>query len=203
MPAASPKLTPLMLNHAAWVTHDSEATAKFYSEVMGMELVSSVLGDSVPSTGDEFPYFHIFFKMMDGSTIAFFESPGLPPRSESTHPAYDVFDHIALQARDREEVDQWAAWLIANGVDVVGPTDHGGLIYSIYFHDPNQIRLEITTPLDTNWNNHGQKATADLKAWCDAKKAAQAGGHDVGAKLVDLIKTLRAARAKSNPVINE
>src|SRR3546814_15802347 len=81
-----------MLNHAAWVTHDVEATADFYTRVMGMELVSTVLDDSVPSTGDDFAYFHVFFKMRDGSTIAFFEAPGLPPPSEVTHPAYEVFD---------------------------------------------------------------------------------------------------------------
>src|SRR3546814_4532612 len=74
--------------------------------------------------------------MRDGSTIAFFEAPGLPPRSEVTHPAYEVFDHIALQAKDRCEVDRWAAWLQENGIPIVGPTDHNGLIYSIYFHDP-------------------------------------------------------------------
>lgn len=156
------KLTPLMLNHAAWVTHDVEATANFYTKIMGMELASTVYDDTIPSTGDPFAYFHIFFKMLDGSTIAFFEAPGLPLRPKVTHPAYDIFDHIALQANDREEVDRWADWLRENGVSIVGPTDHSGLIYSIYFHDPNQIRLEITTPLDPNWNDHGEKAQADL-----------------------------------------
>ena len=57
------KLTPLMLNHAAWVTHDVEATADFYMNVMGMDLASTVIDDTVPSTGDAFPYFHIFFRM--------------------------------------------------------------------------------------------------------------------------------------------
>ncbi|MFX5582957.1 VOC family protein, partial [Acinetobacter baumannii] len=55
------RLTPLMLNHAAWVTHDVEATADFYMNVMGMELASTVIDDTIPSTGDAFPYFHIFF----------------------------------------------------------------------------------------------------------------------------------------------
>src|SRR3546814_11025228 len=100
---------------------------------MGMELVSTVLDDSVPSTGDDFAYFHVFFKMRDGSTIAFFEAPGLPPRSEVTHPAYEVFDNIALQTKDRCEVDRWAAWLQENGIPIVGPTDHNGLTYRIYF----------------------------------------------------------------------
>jgi catechol 2,3-dioxygenase-like lactoylglutathione lyase family enzyme len=185
------KLTPLMLNHAAWVTHDVEATADFYTRVMGMELVSTVIDDTVPSTGDDFAYFHIFFKMLDGSTIAFFEAPGLPPRPEVTHPAYEVFDHIALQAKDREEVDRWADWLRQNGVAIVGPTDHNGLIYSIYFRDPNNIRLEITTPLDPDWNNHGDRAQTDLKGWCDTKKEAERSGQNVGAALVDYIRQQR------------
>lgn len=71
---------PQMLNHVAWVTHDAQATAKFYTEIMGMALASAVYDDRVPSTGDAFLYFHIFFRMGDGPTIAFFEAPGLPVR---------------------------------------------------------------------------------------------------------------------------
>ncbi|WP_217705683.1 VOC family protein [Peristeroidobacter soli] len=189
--SANPGLTPLMLNHAAWVTHDVEATAEFYTRVMGMELASTVYDDRVPSTGDPFPYFHIFFRMADGSTIAFFEAPGLPQRPAVTHPAYDIFDHFAMQAKDRAEVDRWHAWLVSNDVEVVGPTDHKGLIYSIYFYDPNGIRLEITTPLDKDWNFHTAQGQADLKAWCDTKKAAQRGGLDVTAELVAFIRKQR------------
>ncbi|MGE4323851.1 MAG: VOC family protein [Sphingobium sp.] len=188
---ANPGLTPIMLNHAAWVTHDVEATAEFYTRVMGMELASTVYDDRVPSTGDDIPYFHIFFRMQDGSTIAFFEAIGLPERLPPPHPAYDIFDHIALQARDRAEVDRWHGWLTENGVDVIGPTDHKGLIYSIYFHDPNGIRLEITTPLDAEWNRHTQQGYADLKMWCDAKKKAQAENADVGAALLAVIRAQR------------
>ena len=184
-------LTPLMLNHAAWVTHDVEATATFYTRVMGMELASTIYDDNVPSTGDAFPYFHIFFSMQDGSTIAFFEAPGLPVRPKSTHPAYDVFDHIALQARDREEVDRWAGWLRQNEVSLIGPTDHKGMIYSIYFHDPNGIRLEITAPLDPDWNKHTEQGYADLKMWCDAKKKAEAEGKDIATEMVTLIREQR------------
>ena len=71
-PAAVPRnpgLTPMMLNHAAWVTHDVAATHDFYTRIMGMEIASTVIDDSVPSTGDAFPYFHIFFKMKDGSLV--------------------------------------------------------------------------------------------------------------------------------------
>jgi catechol 2,3-dioxygenase-like lactoylglutathione lyase family enzyme len=186
-PQVNPGLKPMMLSHAAWVTHDVEATANFYMNIMGMELATTILGASVPSTGDDFPYFHIFFRMADGSTIAFFEVPGLPERPEPIHPAYDVFDHIALQVSDRAEVDRWYEWLVANDIDVVGPTDHGGLIYSIYFHDPNGMRLEITTPTDPHWNNHTEKGKRDLALWCQGKKDAIEKGLDLSAAMTALI----------------
>jgi catechol 2,3-dioxygenase-like lactoylglutathione lyase family enzyme len=180
------KLTPLMLNHAAWVTHDVEATADFYTRIMGMELASTVIDDTVPSTGDAFPYFHIFFRMQDGSTIAFFEAPGLPGREAPAHPAYKIFDHLALQATDREEVDRWHEWLVQNNVSVLGPTNHG-IIYSIYFHDPNGMRLEITTPLEGDWNKRTQAGTEDLKMWCAAKKRALDRGLNVCDEMLKLI----------------
>ena len=189
--AANPGLTPVMLNHAAYVTHDVAATADFYTRIMGMELASTVFDDSIPSTGDQIPYFHIFFRMQDGSTLAFFEAPGVPQPAKSSHPAYDIFNHIALEARDRVEVMRWHAWLVANGLDVIGPTDHKGLILSIYFHDPNGVRLEITTPLDKQWNRHTAKGYADLAAWVECKDEARRDGKDVSKALIALIKETR------------
>ncbi|MBN9426051.1 MAG: VOC family protein [Burkholderiales bacterium] len=180
-----------MLNHAAWVTHDAAQTADFYTRIMGMELASTVFDDHVPSTGHEIPYFHIFFRMGDGSTLAFFEAPGVPPPAESTHPAYDVFNHVALQARDQDEVLQWHQWLTSQGIPVVGPVDHKGLILSIYFHDPSGLRLEITTPLDKEWNRHTDKGYADLKRWVECKQKAQAEGRDVPKALIEMIRTTR------------
>ena len=189
----SAKLTPLMLNHAAWVTHNVEATADFYMNVMGMDLASTVVGNSVPSTGDEFPYFHIFFRMKDGSTIAFFEAPGLPERPAVSHPAYEIFDHIALQAESREEVDEWFDWLTEKGLDVIGPTDHDGLIYSIYFKDPNGIRLEITYPTDPDWNRHSEKGVAHLRAWNDGKRRAIEAGADIVKSMTSIINDIKDA----------
>lgn len=192
--ASTKRLTPLMLNHAAWVTHDVEATADFYINIMGMDLASTVIGDNVPSTGDEFPYFHIFFRMKDGSTIAFFEAPGLPERPAVSHPAYEIFDHIALQAETREEVDHWHAWLVDNGIDVVGPTDHDGLIYSIYFRDPNGLRLEITYPTDPNWNRHSEKGMSDLAFWKEGKRRAREANRDLAPAMAELIVARTSAR---------
>jgi catechol 2,3-dioxygenase-like lactoylglutathione lyase family enzyme len=190
----NPGLTPTMLNHAAWVTHDVAATHDFYTRIMGMEIASTVIDDKVPSTGDSFPYFHIFFKMKDGSTLAFFEAPGLPPPAKSTHPAYDIFTHIALEVSSPEDVRTWHAWLKQNDIDIVGPTDHG-IIYSIYFYDPNGVRLEITTPLDKEWNNHAVTAQEDFRLWIETKEKAKADGADITKALVKLALDRRAERS--------
>ncbi|MDP3136951.1 MAG: VOC family protein [Burkholderiaceae bacterium] len=193
---ANPGLTPVMLNHAAWVTHDVAKTADFYTRIMGMELASTVIDDKVPSTGDDIPYFHIFFRMQDGSTLAFFEAPGVPLPSKSSHLAYDIFNHIALQANSREDVLRWYDWLVANGIEVVGPTDHG-IILSIYFHDPSGLRLEITTPLDPEWNKHTVRGYSELAQWVAVKEKAQREGADVPKALLVFVKEMRALRNKA------
>ena len=181
-------LTPRMLNHAAYVTHDVAATADFYTRILGMELASTIFDDHVPSTGDDFPYFHIFFRMADGSTIAFFECTDLPPAAKSTHPAYDTFNHVALQVANQQELRSWYDWLKACGVDVLGPVDHKGMIESIYFHDPNGIRLELTTPIDAQWNRHTEQGKKDLKLWVETKERAKREGRDPGQALREMIR---------------
>jgi catechol 2,3-dioxygenase-like lactoylglutathione lyase family enzyme len=167
---------PIRLNHLAYVTHDTAATVKFWTEVMQMPLVEAVMHERVPSTGDPFPYVHFFFRMQDGSTIAFFEAVGLPERPEPTHPAYLVFDHLALEVGTQAEVDEWRDRLVAHQVDIVGPVNHG-IIYSVYFHDPNGIRLEITTPLAADWNDRPEVARDIVGSWLAAKREAEVSGR--------------------------
>lgn len=192
--AADQGLQPRMLNHYARVTHDVGATADFYSRILGMEIASTILDDQVPSTGDAFPYFHIFFRMADGSTLAFFECADLPPRAASAHPAYDVFDHIALEVADGAELQRWKDWLLSQGVEVLGPVDHKSIIQSIYFHDPNGYRLELTTPIDPQWNRHGRQAREDLALWLQAKEQARASGAELSGALVELIRRVKQQR---------
>ena len=184
-------LTPRMLSHAAWVTHDVGATADFYTRILGMELASTILDDKVPSTGEDFPYFHIFFRMADGSTIAFFECVGLPPAAKSSHPAYDTFNHFAMQAKSSDEIRQWRDWLIANGVEVLGPVDHKDMLLSIYFHDPNGLRLELTAPVDPQWNMHSEQGYKDLAKWVATKEKAHSEGRAPAAALLELIRDER------------
>jgi catechol 2,3-dioxygenase-like lactoylglutathione lyase family enzyme len=178
---------PAMLSHVAYVTRDTVATTDFYTRVLGMELVNAVLDDAIPSTGDPVPYFHSFFRMADGSTVAFFEAPELPPLEPPPHPAYLTFQHLAMQVDTPEDVDRWHQWLQANGVEVLGPVDHK-IIYSIYFHDPNRLRLEITAPLSPLWNDNAEAARASLADWDAVKSEAHASGKDMVAVLAELTR---------------
>src|SRR6202161_3950801 len=123
---------PIRLNHLAYVTHDTAATVRFWTEVMQMPLVEAVMHEPRPSPGDPFPYVHFFFRMQDGSTIAFSEAVGPPARPEPTHPAYLVFDHLALEVGTPAEVDEWRDRLVAHHVGLIGPGQHG-VIYRVYF----------------------------------------------------------------------
>lgn len=175
-PKTKAPVTPGRLNHVAYVIRDAQETAAFYTGVLGLELVEFVIDDKVPSTGDPFPYVHLFFELGDGSSLAFFESIGLPPPSPVSHPAYNVFNHLALDVGTKENVDRWAEHLREKGVEFVGPVDHT-VIYSIYFHDPDGIRLELTC--NTQWQPDAGGARQSLDAWNRAKNASRSAGGDL------------------------
>ncbi len=180
--AGRPEVAPQRLHHLAYMTQDTEATAAFYTDVLGLPLVNAVLDDHVPSTKEPLPYFHSFFRLGTGETIAFFECPGTPPPGPKPHPAYYTFEHLALEVPTRADVEAWHAWLTANGLSVIS-NDHG-IIYSIYFRDPvNDIRLEITTTIEPDWNAREVSAKTALDEWAAAKREARASGQDVNAAL--------------------
>jgi catechol 2,3-dioxygenase-like lactoylglutathione lyase family enzyme len=175
-PKRSFSLTPRALHHAGFVIKDAAKTADFYSRIMGMEFVATVMGDRAPSTGDPFPYLHLFFRMEDGSSLAFFEAPGVPPPAESTHPAYDVFNHMALAVASKADVNAWGKWLRENGINVTGPTH------------PDGNRLELTTTLDQTWDRRHADAVRDLNDWVSVKSGALARGGDPKTALLGLIR---------------
>ena len=186
---------PARLNHVAYVIRDAGETADFYSGILGLPMTEFIIDDKVPSTGDAFPYVHLFFELGDGSSLAFFESIGLPEPAKSSHPAYDVFNHLALDVGSKGEVDRWAEHLSAHGVSFIGPVDHT-VIYSIYFHDPNGIRLELTC--NTLWKPDHAGAKEGLSAWTRAKAEAKQRGGD----LEPLHRLIAERRAKHTHIEN-
>lgn len=183
-PVRAPSGPPAGHHHLAWVTHDVEATVDFYTRVLRMPLVNAVADDHIPSTGEPHPYIHIFFRLGDGTTLAFFEAPGVPVFERPTHPAYVAFNHVALRVDSRADIAVWAGWLKACGVDFI-EHDHG-IIHSLYFFDPNGVRMEITTTIDPEWNNREASATGAVEQWVRTKKEAAASGRDVGEALREL-----------------
>jgi glyoxylase I family protein len=159
------------LHHFAWRCRDAEETRHFYEDVLGLPLVHVISLDHVPSTGEYCPYVHVFFEMADGSSIAFFDlgddTAALP--SPNTP---DWVNHIALRVDSMEALTALRARVEAAGVKVIGVTDHH-ICQSIYFFDPNGIRLEFTVPTlaPVDAQRHRQAAHSLLNEWTERKRS--------------------------------
>ena len=162
------------LHHFAWKCRDCEETRHFYEDLLGLPLVHVIKSDYVPSTGEYCPYVHIFFQMRDGSCIAFFDLGDDTQAAPSPNtPAW--VNHLALRVDSVEELQAAKSRLQAAGVEVLGVTDHH-IIQSIYFFDPNGIRLELTTPtVDASEMNalslHAHQAVREWTAFKLGRKA--------------------------------
>ena len=130
------------LHHYAYRAKDAEETRHFYEDILGLPLYHIIQSDHVPSTGEYCPYTHFFFRLGDGSYIAFFDlgddEAALP--SPNT-PAW--VNHIAFSVPTLADLTAMKTRLEAHGIDVIGVTDHH-VFKSIYFFDPNGVRLELS-----------------------------------------------------------
>jgi catechol-2,3-dioxygenase len=81
---------------------------------------------------------HTFYRMDDGSFLAFFEAPDRPFEFKDQHD-YDL--HIALEV-DPATLERMYAKGKAEGREIRGVSDHG-FIHSIYFRDPNGYVIEL------------------------------------------------------------
>jgi catechol 2,3-dioxygenase-like lactoylglutathione lyase family enzyme len=158
------------LHHFAYRCKDAEETRQFYEDVLGLPLVHVIRSDHVPSTGEYCPYVHIFFQMADGSYIAFFDlGDDVKPEPSPNTPSW--VNHLALRVDSIDDLLAAKARLEAAGIEVLGTTDHH-IIESIYFFDPNGIRLEQTTPKvsEHEMNMLAQKAHDDARNWALEKQ---------------------------------
>ena len=158
------------LHHYAYRCRDAEETRAFYEDLLGLPLAHLIRLDHVPSTGEYCPYVHIFFEMKDGSFIAFFDL-GDNERAEPSANTPAWVNHLALEVPDRDELLRAKARLEAAGVEVLGVTDHH-IIESIYFFDPNGIRLELTVRAieDAELRRLSTDVRSQLEAWTQEKK---------------------------------
>jgi len=157
------------LHHFAYRCRDAEETRAFYEDILGLPLTHVIKADFVPSTGEYCPYVHVFFQMGDGSYIAFFDlGDNVAPLPSPNTPNW--VNHLALEVETEAELHAFKDRLQAAGQEVLGITDHH-IIESIYFFDPNGIRLEITykTASDAEMATAATHAHAALKEWTTEK----------------------------------
>lgn len=160
------------LHHFAYRCRDAEETRAFYEDVLCLPLTHVIKSDFVPSTGEYCPYVHIFFQLGDGSYIAFFDlGDNVAPLPSPNTPSW--VNHLALEVATEEELHAFKRKLEASGQEVLGITDHH-IIESIYFFDPNGIRLEIThkTASDAEMALAADDAHANLLLW-NVEKASR------------------------------
>lgn len=168
----------LRLHHFAWRCRDAEETRAFYEDLLGMPLSHVIRAEIVPSTGEFCPYVHLFFKMADNSFIAFFDlGDDVQALPSPNTPAW--VNHFAMKVPSLAVLERFKQRLERAGIEVLGVTDHG-FVRSIYFFDPNGIRLEFTVDMaDENISQADiRKAHAQLSDW-NAEKAQrrQATAH--------------------------
>jgi catechol 2,3-dioxygenase-like lactoylglutathione lyase family enzyme len=168
----------LGLHHYAYRCRDAEETRAFYEDLLGLPLAHTIEAERVPSTGEYCPYMHIFFRMDDGSYIAFFDlgddAAALP--SPNT-PGW--VNHIALAVPSEDALVAIQRRLEAAGVATLGPTDHK-IFTSIYFFDPNGVRLELTAQRATErqMQEKASAARGNLADWTRRKRSQPAAAAD-------------------------
>lgn len=141
--AEAPPAIPLGgIHHNAFRCRDAAQTRWFYEEVLGLKAAAGLVIDTVPGTGAETPYMHIFFELGDGNYIAFFDSPY--DADADWFDAKNSFDmHVAIEAKTRGDMLAMQDRIKALGVKCFGPIDHD-FVESVYMYDPNGIQIEIT-----------------------------------------------------------
>ena len=143
--AALPAPAPIhQLHHYAYRAKDAEETRHFYEDILGLPLYHIIQSDVVPSTGEYCPYTHFFFRLQDGSFIAFFDLGNDEAALPSPNTPLWV-NHISFRVDSVQALKDMKARLEAHGIEVLGITDHH-IFDSIYFFDPNGVRLELTAP---------------------------------------------------------
>jgi catechol 2,3-dioxygenase-like lactoylglutathione lyase family enzyme len=126
------------LHHNAYRCRDSEETRRFYEDFLGLPLADA-FEITETKTGRTTSVLHSFYRMGDGSYLAFFEAPANPFEFKTQHD-YDL--HIALEVDDKTLHEMFEKGKAA-GVETRGVADHG-FIHSIYFRDPNGYVIELS-----------------------------------------------------------
>ena len=155
------------LHHNAYRCRDSEETRKFYQDFLGLPLVEA-FEIKETKTGRTTGTLHSFYRMDDGSCLAFFEAPDMDFEFKPQHD-YDL--HIALEVSPADLETMLAKGKAAR-IETRGVSDHR-FIRSIYFRDPNGYVIELTAKVPGHehaLDNPQSEAAGKLAAWQERKR---------------------------------
>lgn len=161
------------LHHFANFCHDAEETRHFYEDLLGLPLVHTLRAEELPTSKKHQPYVHLFFEMEDKSCLAFFDLLDPPD-----HPGMTLdkpwTNHMAIKISSMDKLLAAKQRLEEAGVATRGPTDHG-FVQSVYFEDPNGVRLELAvdSASPAEMQHERDTAHAKLAAWAQEKARAR------------------------------
>ena len=145
--ATSTPLPTRGVHHLALTTEDMQMTTDFYVKVVGMPLVHAMkvppgVGTGAGNRGNP-PYEeirHYFFDIGNDSLLAFFEIPK-GEKKQSDRDDIGGMQHCAFTVTPTK-MEEMRARFDAAGVAYDGPVAILPGLVSMYFKDPNGIRLE-------------------------------------------------------------
>ena len=111
------------VNHVAVYCRDIEATARFYTEVMGMPVINVIDNRDVPEST------HMNIDVGNGMAFSFFDFPHIPRLQEFATKGVGNVMHIALPITPARYAEGKA------GSEMVGG--------SLYVKDPNRLGIEL------------------------------------------------------------
>jgi catechol 2,3-dioxygenase-like lactoylglutathione lyase family enzyme len=127
----------LRISHPALFGTKLEETIRFYTDLLGMETVLRQ-----PNL-DDASMEHLFFHVGGDNFIAYFltKNPQTGLRYKPAQHGVGGMNHLAIDVEEASFTEALSR-LRAEGVEVRGPIDRG-YERSIYFKDPNGVRIEL------------------------------------------------------------
>ena len=162
------------VHHLALNTDDMKMTLDFYVGVLGMPLVHALkvppgLGTGPGNRGN--PPFenlrHYFLDAGGDSLVAFFEMPkGAKPKADRD--CIGTMQHVSF-AVSEDRFNQVRQNIENANLPYLGPINVGCDTWSMYFYDPNGIRLEFSHQKEAEprvvqrWRQTREEALRELK----------------------------------------
>jgi catechol 2,3-dioxygenase-like lactoylglutathione lyase family enzyme len=174
----------LRISHPAFFGIHTAETIRFYTQVLGMRLVLRQ-----PNL-DDASMEHLFFHVGENNFIAYFvpyDEAAAAGKYERMKPGYGVMNHLAIDV-DAPNFEAALERLRTEGSEVKGPIDRG-YERSMYFRDPNGVRIELLTWLTPPPRNLAQ---ADIIERAQQIRHARGAGFVEDRDVRDAIAELQA-----------